>query len=62
MAETKRESPLRRHKQTLQAGALVIMLGVPAGLYWAAEAGASGWVVLLLGVMAATMGVLTLVR
>jgi hypothetical protein len=62
VAETKRESPLRRHKQTLQAGALVIMLVAPAGLYWAAEAGASGSVILLLGVMGATMGVLTLVR
>ena len=62
MAETKRESPLRRHRHSLQAGMLVIMLGVPAGLYWAAEAGASGWVALLLGVMGATMGVLTLVR
>jgi dihydrodipicolinate synthase/N-acetylneuraminate lyase len=57
--ETKRESPLRRHKQRLQALALVIMLGVPALLYHAARVGATGWVLALLGVMAATMALLT---
>lgn len=62
MGEAKRESPLRRHKQGLQAGALAIMLGAPVVLYWAAEAGANGWMVVLLGVMGVTMGVLTLAR
>jgi hypothetical protein len=50
----------RRHKQRLQAVALVIVLGVPGLLYWVAQDGATGWVVALLGVMTATMTLLTL--
>jgi hypothetical protein len=59
LSESKRESPLRRYKQRLQAVALVIMLGAPALLYRVARVGASGWVLALLGLMAATMALLT---
>jgi hypothetical protein len=57
--ETKRKSPLRGHKQRLQALALIIMLGVPGLLYHAARTGATGWMLALLGAMAATMALLT---
>jgi dihydrodipicolinate synthase/N-acetylneuraminate lyase len=60
LEKTTGKSRLQRHKQTLQALTLVILLGTPALLYWAAKAGATGWVVALLGVMAGTMALLTL--
>jgi dihydrodipicolinate synthase/N-acetylneuraminate lyase len=50
---------LRRHKQKLQALALVMMLGMPGLLYHAARVGATGWVLALLGLMAGTMALLT---
>jgi hypothetical protein len=58
--ETTAKPPWRRNKQRLQAVALVILLGVPGLLYWVAQAGATGWVIALLGVMTATMTLLTL--
>jgi hypothetical protein len=61
LGDRNRNSPLRRHKQRLQGLALMIMLGVPALLYHAAQVEATGWVLALLAIMAATMALLTVI-
>ena len=56
MSHSTKPSAARRHKLTYQSVAFLIMMIAPLLLYQAAEAGATGVVLALLGVMVASMG------
>jgi hypothetical protein len=57
MSHSTKTSTARRHKLIFQSAAFLVMMIAPLLLYRAAEAGATGMMLALLGVMVASMGV-----
>ena len=56
MSHSTKPSTARRHKLIYQSAAFLVMMVAPLLLYRAAEAGATGMVLALLGIMVASMG------
>ncbi len=51
----KTSAPRRKHRLAGQSIALAVMMAAPVAVYFAAQAGATGWVSAGLGAMAASM-------
>lgn len=55
MRKSRGEPSIRQHRLAYQTAAFLTVMIVPVFLYWAAQAEANAWILVLLGVMTAGM-------